>query len=698
MRATLARLAVVGLGLLATPGFASGQARTWPSESPTSAPAVLEVPYLPQSTLLCGGAALAMVERWWGRRGVQAEAFASLVRPELGGIRTSDLDSAARDRGWDTRAVRGTPALTQRLLRESVPVIALIEVGRDRYHYVVVLGWSDGRVVFHDPAGAPSTSLTETGFLSRWAGADYWALIVRPTTPVPSLHGGVLVTAPATVPEAATDPMPCAPWLDQALDAVAANRLDAAARLLDEAGRACPAEPLVQRELAAVRYRQGRQAEASRLAGAYLARAPGDELGWQLLATSRYLSGDYTAALEAWNTIDRPVVDLVVITGSRAVRFQQLAAAVSVPHGTVLTPSRLALAERRLAGIPALRRARVTYQPVAGGLVEVRAAVVERPIMDPLWRLAVSGAIGALAHEAVQLEVASPTGAGELWSAEWRWEAARPHASVRAEVPTQLGVPGVLGIEGAWDRMRVASETAGAPVVGDTWRTAAIGFRGWVRRGVQPSATLGLERWSGDRRYLTVAAGTEVRVRDDRLRVTATGVQAAALAAHPSYRRGGVEAMWTSSLGLGRAAWSARLGGDWASESAPLGAWPLAGGDASRAIPLRAEPVRRDVVTAHALGRTILHGGLAGDVPLYRMGPLVFAAGAFLDGARIAVSSDGSLGGRLYVDFGVGLRIGLADGELGVLRVDVARGLREDGRSALSLGVHRQWPFLGGRR
>ena len=75
---------------------------------PPPAPAPLAVPYLPQSTLLCGGAALAMVERWWGRRGVFAEDFAALVRPELGGIRTTDLAQAATDRGWDTRLLEGT--------------------------------------------------------------------------------------------------------------------------------------------------------------------------------------------------------------------------------------------------------------------------------------------------------------------------------------------------------------------------------------------------------------------------------------------------------------------------------------------------------------------------------------------------------------------------------------------------------------
>jgi hypothetical protein len=637
-----------------------------------------------------------MVERWWGRRGVQAEDFAALVQPALGGIRTSDLDSVARGRGWDTRAVRGTAALTQRLLREGVPVIALIEVGRDRYHYVVVIGWSDGRVVFHDPAGAPSTSLPEARFLSRWAEADHWALIVRPPMQVPP----ALASAPMTAedPEA-TDPMPCPPWLDQALDAVAADQLDAAGRLLDEASRACPAEPLVQRELAAVRFRQGRHTEASRLAGEYVAWAPRDELGWQLLATSRYLAGDYAAALEAWNAIHRPVVDLVVITGSRAIRFQQLASAVALPHSTVLTPSRLALAERRLADVPAVRRAGVAYQPVAGGLVEVRAAVVERPTVESPWRLAAASALGALAQETVRLEAASPTGAGELWAAEWRWEAARPRASVRVDVPARLGVPGVVGVEGTWERSRVALDATGASVVEDRWRSAAVGFRGWVTPGVQPSAILGLERWSGDRRYLTAAAGAELRAHADRLRLTAIGTEAFALEDGPSHRRGGLEATWASSLGLSRVAWSARLGAEWASDGAPLGAWPMAGGNPPRAIPLRAEPSPRgDPVAGRVVGRAILHGGLAGDVPLHRVGPLVLAAGAFLDGARIAASADASHGNRLYLDAGVGLRVGIADGELGVLRIDVAWGLLEDGRSALTAGVHRQWPLLRGGR
>ena len=121
-----------------------------------------------------------MVERWWGRRGVYAQDFASLVRPSSGGILTTDLESATRERGWDTRVFRGTPELVQQSLRDGVPVVALMEVARDRYHYVVLIGWGDGQVVFHDPATAPFTATDENAFLARWAGANWWALVVRP--------------------------------------------------------------------------------------------------------------------------------------------------------------------------------------------------------------------------------------------------------------------------------------------------------------------------------------------------------------------------------------------------------------------------------------------------------------------------------------------------------------------------------------
>ena len=346
-----------------------------------------------RSPSFCGGAAVAMVERWWGRRGVYAEEFKALVRPDSGGILTTELLLATRARGWQADAIHGTPMLVQQSLRDSVPVIALIRVASNRFHYVVIVGWNADQVVFHDPAVRPFATLSAKQFLERWSGADRWAMIVRPgapvaTAPVPRIDQPVVV-----------DSLPCRPWLDQAADAAATNRLDDADRLLASAATACPAEPLILRELAGVRFRQGRHAEAVRLADEYLRHDPVDTLGWQLLATSRYLAGNASDALAAWNAIGRPTVDLVRIDGGQHIRFATMADAIAIRPGVLLTPARLALARRRIADIPALALARVSYAAVPGGMVEVRAAVVENPVLDPIPWLLVRGALHACRAE-----------------------------------------------------------------------------------------------------------------------------------------------------------------------------------------------------------------------------------------------------------------------------------------------------------
>jgi hypothetical protein len=662
-----------------------------------------------------------MVERWWGRRGVYALDFASLVRPASGGILTTDLEAATRDRGWDTRAFRGTPELVRHNLDDGIPVVALIQVARDRYHYVVVVGWSDGRVVYHDPAIAPYTSIDEAAFLARWAGADRWALVIRPARVVPvraNADGTLRASADATVGASAnatvgasadgrvrasadgeaqvsTDStMPCAPWLDRALDAAADNRLDDASTVLEQAGRACPTEPLVLRETAGVRFRQGRHPEVIRLASEYLALVPDDELAWQLLATSRYLAGDPGGALEAWNRMGRPTVDLVRIDGVQEIRFRELAGAISLPAGTLLTPSRLALARRRAADVPALRHVSVDYQPVPGGIVEVRAAVLERPMVDPAWQLVAAGAIGAVAQKRVSLRIASPTGGGELWTADWRWESARPRAVFRLDMPADPGLPGIIAIEGAWERFRFSRDAGGTATFDETRRSAVVAFAGWIAPWLRTSAGLRFERWSGDQRYLAASVGAQLRARDDRFMMSARTEYAAALTDQPSYTSGAVRAAWASSLGLSRTAWSARIGFDRVGRQAPIGTWPVAGNHLDWALPLRAHSFTSGrSLAGRSAGRGIISAGIAGDHPVHRTGPLVFAAGLFLDAARIVSPADGSPD-RLYLDGGAGLRIGIAEGRLGVVRIDLARSLVADRAAALTFGVEQNWPLF----
>ena len=147
---------------------------------PPSGPVrVLDVPYLPQTEALCGGAAAAMVMRYWGRQ-VSPRRFAALIRPEEGGIRAAELAAEIRRMGWRTRRVGGTPAAVRAHLSEGQPVILLIQVAPDRFHYVTAVSAGDGEWLVHDPAVAPYRRLSEDELLARWDRSGRWGLVVVP--------------------------------------------------------------------------------------------------------------------------------------------------------------------------------------------------------------------------------------------------------------------------------------------------------------------------------------------------------------------------------------------------------------------------------------------------------------------------------------------------------------------------------------
>jgi hypothetical protein len=72
----------------------------------------------------------------------------------------------------------------------------------------------------------------------------------------------------------------------------------------------------------------------------------------------------------------------------------------------------------------------------------------------------------------------------------------------------------------------------------------------------------------------------------------------------------------------------------------------------------------------------MLHGGAEADHPLARLGPVIVAAGVFVDAARTLRPPPGTAG-RLYLDGGFGLRIGGAGVGSRIIRIDLATGLTE---------------------
>src|SRR6478672_3619625 len=86
----------------------------------------LDVPYLPQTDLLCGGAAAAMVFRYWGDRHADAAPFESLVDRRAGGIGTDVLADAIRARNWQAEPFVGTIELLLGEIAADHPIILLI--------------------------------------------------------------------------------------------------------------------------------------------------------------------------------------------------------------------------------------------------------------------------------------------------------------------------------------------------------------------------------------------------------------------------------------------------------------------------------------------------------------------------------------------------------------------------------------------
>ena len=129
---------------------------------------ILDVPYVLQSEELCGGAAVAMVMRFWGATGIYAENFSSLVDKSARGIKGEDLIRSLHERGWQAVSFNGDRQLVERSLEQRRPPIALIEVRPGRFHYVVILSWGAGKVVVHDPARKPFDVRDEADFLRAW--------------------------------------------------------------------------------------------------------------------------------------------------------------------------------------------------------------------------------------------------------------------------------------------------------------------------------------------------------------------------------------------------------------------------------------------------------------------------------------------------------------------------------------------------
>jgi hypothetical protein len=602
-----------------------------------------------------------MILRYWGARGLDAESFAHLLDRSAGGIRTARLVEDLRQRGWSAFAMDGRQDLIDAELARGRPVLTLIEDRPGTFHYVVIVAATPQAIVFHDPARAPFRVMERDRFARRWSPADQWMAIVAPAQPSEAPP-----SPPADIPAGESS---CARLMETGVRQAQSGDLDAAERSLASA-LSC-GEPASLRELGAVRLLQRRWPEVSELASAALAVDRRDGYAWQLLATSRFVQNDPDGALEAWNQIDQPQVDLVAIGGLTQTRQRVVERLLAVPSRALLTPGLFGRSARRLKELPSAEGTRLEYVP-RSGLAELRAHVVERPrVPTGRWSYASLGLMAA-ARKEVGLSSGSLTGGGERLSAGWRFWPGRPRVNLEILAPAPWG--GLWGVDMAAERQ---------PFSGGTFPTsrragAGLTISNWINPWMRMSARGGIDTWDGQGTFGVVSGA--LRLVSPRNRVTVNLDGSSWLGTDP------FGSMAVSLRARSRSEHRGRVflvssGGALATSSTPADLWFAGDTGTVRPALARAHPIVDDgMMRSERLGRAIAH--VSGEArqwwtvrTLLHVGVAVFADAVRVERRAIADR-------RGDIDVGGGFRIAWPGLE-GVFRLDLGKGLR-DGATAVS--------------
>lgn len=627
-----------------------------PADARQARGALLDVPYLAQPVRLCGGAALAMVLRYWGERGLSAESFSHLVDRSAAGIRTDALVSELRSRGWMAAALAGSGEAIDAELRRGRPVLTLIEDRPGRFHYIVIVARTPDAVVFHDPARAPLRVVGREEFERRWQPAKRWMAVV-----VPGERERETAAPVSALPSAE----PCDALIAAGVARAQAGDLAAAEQHLTTALSCSGAAAM--RELAGVRVLQRRWADVEALSSAATATDPGDAYGWRLLGTSRFVQNNRDGALAAWNRVSEPRLDLLSVAGLDRTRQRVVERLVDVKAGSVVTPNLLLRSERRLGELPAAVSTSLELRPAAGGLAELRATVNERPVFPAdVWSYVALGAVAASRRE-LAAGTGSLTGGGERLKAEWRFWPGRPRLGVAVDAPAPWG--GVWSVGGFGEHERFGD--AGPP---DEERAGGfVEWSTWTNAVVKITAGAGVEDW--DRLGTLGRSGAQVQMltRGSRVNVRADGEMWAGAA---SFSRVSVNIAAASSAARTGRVYLARGGAAAGSANLPPLLW--FGGDTgqTRETLLRAHPLVDDGrLRIEQMGRRFWHASVEAQ-QWWSAGIVRTGAAVFVDAARVGDRADDDARGD--VDAGVGVRLALP-GAPGTFRADVATGLRHGG-------------------
>ena len=662
-----------------------------PAGAAARAGVLLDLPYLAQTEQLCGGASAAMILRYWGETTAAPQDFSGFVERTRGGIRTTVLAAALRDRGWRVDRLPGAaaPSAAVRVeLDAARPVLALIEDRPGAFHYVVVVGYTSDAIVFHDPARAPFRVMPAAEFDRRSTAADGWMARVQPA-PDRADRDGARATTP-TIQSAGPPDTTCSPLVDESVRAATTGDLPKAERGLLDALTRCPEDADAWRELGGLRFVQKRYTDAYLLVEKATMLRPADRDAWQLLGSSQFLRENLTGALEAWNRIGAPRILDVSFTGLQRTRHPAAIGALGLTAGALLTPRSFHLAARRLGDLPTTAATGLRFQPLADSRVSVEATAIEAPLIPQGWPAWVAFATTSGFRREVQLDLSSPAGAGDLWTIAHRWARERPRTRFALQVPPVPHLPVFMGVDLLDER-----QAYDVPALGDgepfreSRRRARVSLSNWAAPWLRWEGSFSIDR-IGASRYTAFSGRIVARALNDRVAVTTEAGRWIARGDARGFDTGTAIVWWRSTARAGVPVWSARAGESIASAEAPLATWPAAGASDGRGVFLRGHSLFDDgVITTPALGRSLAFGTMEYTHPVYTSPYGMLAIAGFADVARATDRLSGAANGRVHVDIGAGLRVGSPTFG-GSVRLDVGYGVR-DGAHKFSAGYLVPW-------
>jgi hypothetical protein len=448
----------------------------------------------------------------------------------------------------------------------------------------------------------------------------------------------------------------------------------------------CPGDAGPARELAGLLFTQSRWSDAAAWAERAAALDGSDPPSWRLLAASRFLADDHSGALDAWNRTGEPRLDLVQVDGLTRTRHDIAVRSLALTTGAMLAAADLGRARRRLSALPAAIASRVEYEPVPGGIAQVRATVLERPLLPRSWLWAAATGARALTDREITVQIASPSGGGELLAFGYRWWDHRPRVglSLAAPAPRPLG--------GVWTLDAFVEEQAYGAAIRTIERRAHGGLTvsDWITADLRLEGSVSIDRFTDRGPSISIAAGAERRFISDLLSVEGHVAGWSPAGTAPAFGTARLRASLRSALDPQEWALLLRAGTQAASAAAPFALWPGAGTGTARPSLLRAHPLlRQGVLDGPVFGRLLVEGGV--ELQRWRRPGGIVRPGLamFVDAGRAwRPASDGARQ-VFHVDAGAGLRLELA-GDRGALRVDTAVGAR-DGRWTIAAGWQPPW-------